>query len=1084
MAFWPRIRTDSIPMRPGLFVLSIVLALSLGLCDSAMAQCEDQYDWAVWDDFSGFTATGSITNNNGTYTVTMEANYWFDYTVNIFNYGAFNGFNGPLPPNATVPRTTWAAGQGGVTTMCFSETVTNPVLLLSSLGSPGIIVTLEFSVPYSVVFDGGGMTYPNNTTIIGQEGYAILVFPGDFDCVTIYSSTPENYTNLTWGLNPPPFEVEISGDTIACVSTTLTASGGVSYQWSGGNTPNSPGNSFTESGQYFVTVTDANGCTVVDSTNIVIHPDYVTEEDATICSGESYDFHGQTLDQPGIYEIPLLSEHGCDSLVSLNLIVLPQSQEEWTVSICEGEGFPFDQTLLTESGTYYAQLQNVFGCDSLITLHLEVRPSTFLSLSATICQGESYFFDGSNLSSGGNYLATLEDQFGCDSLVSLDLEVLPAALTQLYDTICGGDYILFQGDTLNQPGIYTASFPDPAGCDSLVILDLAQRPVHLTPVRDTVCTGTPYLFHGDSLLVSGTYTHLLQNAWGCDSTIQLELWVHPARSSGSSATVCEGTPYPFYGTDLFQSGVYSITFPDQWGCDSLVTLDLTVHPYASTAIEVQICQGQQYLFQGDTLTEPGHYLAQLQTVTGCDSTVQLTLTAVSVIETPLSATICLGETFPFGGRLLTQSGLYRDTLISAGGCDSIAVLNLEVASPQQSAISAMICAGEVLDFHGQMLTQSGAYSVILLTQAGCDSTVTLELTVLAPVLTDLQAQICSGQTYPFFGQDLQAPGTYTGTLPSWTGCDSLVLLDLTVTDLIRTDLQGRICEGESYAFGAASLTAGGIYSDTLVSAGGCDSLVVLQLQVDPQPLTVLDAGICAGERFPFDGQLLDQAGTYTTVLPASGGCDSLVQLELQVFPVHKMVLEAEECERYFWTETRQWYTQSGTYSRLLQTARGCDSLLTLQLRILDGSVTQDTVESRRAYSWPVNGTEYTQSGIYQASFANAEGCDSIHILHLTLLPDPGLYVPSAFSPNGDGINDGFTLYGGEDLVRIEEMRIYDRWGNALSLIADIPPGDPGQGWDGTGRGKILDPGVYVFTARVLFNDGTIRSLHGEVILVR
>ena len=237
--------------------------------------------------FTGMEATGTITTPNGPISVSMTTNYTFDSTPGIYNYGVFSAFNDP-PPNSTVPRTTWAAGPGGETTMCFSETVTNPVLLLSSVGNPGLPSLLQFSLPYQVVFDGGGMTWVNSTTLIGQEGYGIIVFPGDFDCVTIYSSTPENYTNITWGVNPPLFDVEIDGDTVACVSTTLTASGGLTYEWDGGQNPNSPSNTFTESGQYGLTVTDADGCEVITSIQVTIHPEEEESLEAAICEGESY----------------------------------------------------------------------------------------------------------------------------------------------------------------------------------------------------------------------------------------------------------------------------------------------------------------------------------------------------------------------------------------------------------------------------------------------------------------------------------------------------------------------------------------------------------------------------------------------------------------------------------------------------------------------------------------------------------------------------------------------------------------------------------------------------------------------------
>ena len=242
-----------------LFVLSSFIDLK--------AQCDQEYNWAVWSDFSGNSAVGTITQGGQNISVEVSANYNFSSTPGIYNFGTFSGFPSVIP-NSTVPRTTWSAGVGGETTMCFSETVSNPVLLLSSLGSPGTNVTLELSSPYQVVYDGGGMDYLSDTTIYGFEGYAILLFPGDFDCLTIYSSTPENYTNLTWGLNPPLFPVSLSGDYYGCDSTTIVASGGSTYEWSGGVFPDSSANTFLESGSYFLTVTDDLGCEVVSSLEI------------------------------------------------------------------------------------------------------------------------------------------------------------------------------------------------------------------------------------------------------------------------------------------------------------------------------------------------------------------------------------------------------------------------------------------------------------------------------------------------------------------------------------------------------------------------------------------------------------------------------------------------------------------------------------------------------------------------------------------------------------------------------------------------------------------------------------------------
>ena len=111
------------------------MTLGLFCVVESKAQCEQQYDWAVWTNFTGNSATGTITQGSENISIEMTANYSFTSTPGIFNYAAFNNFPSVIP-NTTVPRITWGAGAGGETTICFSEVVSNPVLLLSSLGSP------------------------------------------------------------------------------------------------------------------------------------------------------------------------------------------------------------------------------------------------------------------------------------------------------------------------------------------------------------------------------------------------------------------------------------------------------------------------------------------------------------------------------------------------------------------------------------------------------------------------------------------------------------------------------------------------------------------------------------------------------------------------------------------------------------------------------------------------------------------------------------------------------------------------------------------------------------------------------------
>jgi gliding motility-associated-like protein len=93
-----------------------------------------------------------------------------------------------------------------------------------------------------------------------------------------------------------------------------------------------------------------------------------------------------------------------------------------------------------------------------------------------------------------------------------------------------------------------------------------------------------------------------------------------------------------------------------------------------------------------------------------------------------------------------------------------------------------------------------------------------------------------------------------------------------------------------------------------------------------------------------------------------------------------------------------------------------------------------------------------------------------------------LYIPNVFSPNDDGINDRFVVYGG-NVSRVLNFRIFDRWGGVIFSREDIPANDSQFGWDGTYRGQQASPGVYLYSAQIVLTDGTVLVKSGEIILL-
>ena len=165
---------------------------------------------------------------------------------------------------------------------------------------------------------------------------------------------------------------------------------------------------------------------------------------------------------------------------------------------------------------------------------------------------------------------------------------------------------------------------------------------------------------------------------------------------------------------------------------------------------------------------------------GCDSIVYLDLTVTDTISENISQTICQGEAYTVGNQTFNQSGYYTIFLIATDGCDSLVNLSLTVLDTVRQNVSSTICDGDSLIIGNQTFKDEGNYSILITSAAGCDSVVNLSLSVIETVRTNVNSEICEGQTVTIGDQTFSETGEYTITLLSSKGCDSIVILNLTV----------------------------------------------------------------------------------------------------------------------------------------------------------------------------------------------------------------------------------------------------------------------------------------------------------------
>ncbi|HLP54932.1 MAG TPA: T9SS type A sorting domain-containing protein [Fluviicola sp.] len=290
-------------------------------------------------------------------------------------------------------------------------------------------------------------------------------------------------------------------------------------------------------------------------------------------------------------------------------------------------------------------------------------------------------------------------------------------------------------------------------------------------------------------------------------------------------------------------------------------------------------------------------------------------------------------------------------------------------------------------WNGNTYTTSGLHSVHFTNAAGCDSTAYLNLTLgnNASVST---VSSCNSYTWPANGQVYTSSGTYSATLQNMVGCDSVVTLNLSIHNASFGTFSHTACESYTWPLNNQTYTASGSYPALTQNMYGCDSTVMLNLTILNESATTIPVSVCGSYTWPQNNQTYTTSGQHAVTLTNMLGCDSTVTLDLTILPATGSSVNALECISYTWPQNNQTYTSSGQYTDTLANAFGCDSIITLNLTILNGSTTVETISACNSYTWSANGTTYMASGQYNETLTSVLGCDSLVTLDLTITPPP------------------------------------------------------------------------------------------------
>lgn len=747
---------------------------------------------------------------------------------------------------------------------------------------------------------------------------------------------------------------------------------------------------------------------------------------AFICEDETFNFCGQDYNQSQVLVCPEYCGETRQELVVLPLDTITLA----VIELCEGECYDF-------CGTPYCGTQNTLlycrqDCN-VLAQEIIVHPKVINDFGVVdFCQGDCYDFLGQQFCNEGTFEIEIPGAFGCDETnrITLQYYTPPTLLSSTPTTDC----------EVNS-NAYQISF-------------------------DLLNGVAPFLVNGQ--MISG--------------------------NSYTSDWIANGVSYDFQIVDSDFCPA-TLTIQGSFDCTSLCTTDagtlqgINLSACGSESIEVAIGADAVIDFN-DTYS----YLLHDGTATSLGTILDSNVTGIFDYNPSLQ------YSQPYFISLIVGNG--TDAVDTDDAChaisDGLEVVFYELPLASASAQGIITCteteaflsAGPAIpgtsyawtgpnNFTSDLseLTTSipGVYDLTVTSADGCSvvSQVTVEENRVAPIL------------------DAGMAGELNCTVEEWQIIGSLQAEGSNV-DYFWETLSGNIIAGEDSL--EPWVDAPGMYYLYAINRdNGCESLDSVLITRNENYPEAVDLGIshpnCFGE-----------ASGQVTVLAVNGGeAPYLYALDGAAFSTNPILSQLTP----------------GTYELLVQDLNGCELSTPITINQpkelvvdlgedlyvgLGDQVNLSALSNFAAdsISWMdangvlleegVTGLEYDfqaiENQMIEVWVAEESGCGASDRVQIFVDRRENVFIPNAFSPNGDGDNDFFTVFSDHSVNAVESMTIFSRWGEVLYEKRNFSPNDPTFGWDGTAGGKSLNDGVYVYKVALLLADGRMEVYAGDVVLVK
>lgn len=892
------------------------------------------------------------------------------------------------------------------------------------------------------------------------------------------------------------------------------------------------------SGQEIITGGVANGCDSIVNVNLIFPQLDTALFNATICPGGSIDINGTTYDETNLTGIEIIadgSSSGCDSIIRVDLQVQAAPDISFTtIDIsCPGDtdgAIQLDLSTLTAplvidweddtfdgqdtisnitDGIYNVEITDALNCavqESIEIIAANPLPTFNVTFDEEVCQNDCGTMEA-------QYTGT--PPFNLSYNLQLGLVNVDLTYTAVnFDTtllICPRDFGVADGGTVSATFFEISD----ANCTNM-LNESFSGDILETPSLDLqteLCAGESFTLNGtlyDETNLAGTEVIIGGAASGCDSIINVSLNYLQVDTVQLAETLCTGESLTI-GNTVFDaanpSGLGVIIAGATNGCDSIVQVDLNILDVSAntSTLLLELCEGQDSTINGTVYSSNnllGTEIIENGAINGCDSIINVSVDIVPPPTRTLGMTLCEGETFELNGTVFDEmnpTGMV--TVPSPVGCDSLIEVSLNFTPSVTASIigSDNICFGDsvVLTFE---FDQAGTYD-IRYTEGNVPQTLT--------GVTNGQTITVRPNTSTIYAISEVTNATGGCFIAGETANVELSNLEV---EFDKVDVG---CDGESN--GSISIvTNGGIEPIQIQWSTGETDSIRENLSEGIYDVMVMDAAGCS-----FQESIAIEAGNALSVSATAtaptcfGDTDGTITIDSLVGGTQPYTINVDGTERMISNGPVTFRNlEFGTFNIVISNSRDCtvstdvevpspvDLILELgddiQIGIgdtisLNGSSNLKEEELAKIIWTPLEDTlgnglsqrvAPEQSTTYFLVIEDENGCSVTDQITVFVSNERNVYIPNVFSPNNDGSNDFFTVYGDNKVNAVSLVQIFDRWGNMVYESNSIQINQESTGWDGRANGEPLNPGEFVYRVELEFVDGKTDVLVGTVSLLR